>query len=86
MTDFDEELFKAAEHAVIEEALIADHAPLVGAVLEAVEPLIRADERVNLRAQVQALRDRPISSFDGYTGQQALDEVLALPILGSDDD
>jgi hypothetical protein len=34
--------------------------------------------KADLRAKVEALRDRPIATFDGYTGLVALDQVLAL--------
>jgi len=63
-------------------------------VIDAVEPLICADERnaawqegylagqadtlADLRAKVEELRARPIASFDGYTGRDALDQVLVL--------
>lgn len=37
-----------------------------------------------MRAQVEALRARPIATFDGYTGLVALDQVLALLDRGID--
>jgi len=39
----------------------------------------------DIRAQVKALRDRPIASFDGLTGRAAFDQVLAL-LDGSGDE
>jgi hypothetical protein len=36
------------------------------------------DYRADLRAQVEALRDRQPASFAGYTGRDALNDVLDL--------
>jgi hypothetical protein len=59
----------------------ADDEAQVAAVITAVEPLIRADERADLRAKVEALPGAPASG----SGWIARDDVLALIDRGNDD-